>query len=154
MKRLRNGDYPTNSGSKLPGKKRRRRTKKQANLSTDPNMPVGFDKDVFEAEECDVKEEIHNGDEYEEIFDREEEDEALHRRRLSHEEMDNLQPADVAVGHDGGIVTSSQTPNPLLSFGVEADARKPDNSATLIAASETAIIKEHQRCLADLQQDH
>ena len=148
MKRLRNGDYPTNSGSKVPEKKRRPRTKKQANLSTDPDMPDGFDKDVFEAEECDVKEEIHNGDEYEEIFDREEEDEALHRRRLSHEEMDNLQPADVAVGHDGGIVTSSQTPNPLLSFGVEADARKPDNSATLIAASETAIIKDasgHQR---------
>ena len=109
---------------------------------------MGFGQDLFEAEERDVKEEIHNGDEYEEIFDREEEDEALHRRRLSHEEMDNLQPADVAVGHDGGIVTSSQTPNPLLSFGVEADVRKPANNATLIAAPETAIIKDesgHQR---------
>ena len=98
---------------------------------------LDFGQDLFEAEECDVKEEIHNGDEYEEMFDREEEDEALHR--LS--EMGNLQPDDVAVGHDGGIVTSSQTPNPLLSFGVEADARKPDNAA-LTAAPETAIIKD------------
>ena len=150
MRRLRSGKYPTATpGNKIRRTKRRRRTKKQLTLAKDPNMPepdADFGQDLFEAEERDVKEEIHNGDEYEEIFDGEEEDEALHRR-LSHEEMDNLQP-DIAVGHDGGIVTSSQTPNPLLSFGVEADVRKPDNNATLIVAPETAIIKDesgHQR---------
>ena len=75
---------------------------------------IDFDKDVFEAEGSDFKEEILSGDENEELFDRE--DEALHHLSPEELEMDYLQP----------------------SSGEQSEVKKPVDNA----APETAMIKE------------
>ena len=137
MRRFRSGKYPKGSKSKkVPRPIRRRKTKKELNLTKVPSIPadeniLDFGEDLFE--EVDVKEEIHRGrDEDEDFFEREEEGEALHH--LPPEDMDDLQP-DVAMGDDGGFDTSSVTQNLQLKSRVESEVKKTD---TLAAAPETA----------------
>ena len=75
---------------------------------------IDFDKDVFEAEGSDFKEEILSGDENEELFDRE--DEALHHLSPEELEINYLQP----------------------SSGEQSEVKKPVDNA----APETVMIKE------------